>query len=113
MAAPSALLALLLALLSSQSPVAGMRQQAGAKLGGGGGGGDGGARPSAYPALRFRADQTFKILQLTDLHYGEDRRLDERSDKAGAGGQCEGKDWVMGLLWLMWAPLAHALAHAQ
>lgn len=90
MAAPTAFLALLMASLCTQNMVAGMRQQAGAELGGGGNSGGGTARPSAYPALRFRADQTFKILQLTDLHYGEDKRLDERSDKASGAAQGSG-----------------------
>jgi hypothetical protein len=114
MAAPTALLVLLMAAIGCQILVAGMRQQAAAGLSGGGGGGSPSGRPSAYPALRFHSDQTFKILQvlatvlphvwpiqlnalllvcaltphnpnplqLTDLHYGEDRRLDEKSDQA-------------------------------
>ncbi len=121
MAVPTTFLVALMALLSFQSPVYGIRQQAGAELGGGGSGGSGsGGGLSAYPALRFRDDQTFKILQvlstvtrsgmaqalalpktpvssteasclrhllaspmqLTDLHYGEDLRLDAKSDQA-------------------------------
>lgn len=30
--------------------------------------------------LRFRPDGTFKILQITDLHYGEDAAKDAKSD---------------------------------
>ena len=33
--------------------------------------------------LRFSSDGTFKIVQLTDLHYGEDPHLDELSHKVG------------------------------
>lgn len=33
--------------------------------------------------LRFKEDGTFKIVQLTDLHYGEDAALDSQSDEVG------------------------------
>ncbi len=31
--------------------------------------------------LKFRTDGSFKILQMTDLHYGEDEALDASSDQ--------------------------------
>jgi pre-mRNA-splicing factor SYF1 len=33
------------------------------------------------PPLRFKSDDTFRILQLTDLHYGESAALDLKSDE--------------------------------
>jgi hypothetical protein len=33
------------------------------------------------PQLRFQPDGTLKIVQLTDLHYGEDPHLDSLSDQ--------------------------------
>lgn len=49
-------------------------------------GGAGGKRLSQAGApgrgkLRFRPDGTFKILQITDLHYGEDAEKDAKSDE--------------------------------
>ena len=37
------------------------------------------------PQLRFKADGTFKILQLADLHYGHSEEADAHTDKAGHG----------------------------
>ena len=89
MAAPSAsatCLVLAAAILGA-CLVSALRDGAITELAGGAGGGGssaGGGGLSAYPTLRFRADGTFKVLQLTDLHYGEDKRLDELSDQANA-----------------------------
>ena len=33
--------------------------------------------------LRFDKEGTFKIVQFTDLHYGEDAKLDVKSDQVG------------------------------
>lgn len=38
------------------------------------------------PKLRFRADGTFKILQLADLHYGHSEEADAHTDKARHAG---------------------------
>lgn len=62
MAAPAAFLALVLAAIVSQCVVAGMRQQTSAGLGAAAAASRG--TPSAYPALRFRDDQTFHVLQV-------------------------------------------------
>ncbi len=39
------------------------------------------ATPQDPPGLRFTADGTFTLIQLTDLHYGESELSDERSDE--------------------------------
>lgn len=46
------------------------------------GGGAAGDNGFVAGKLRFRTDGTFKILQLTDLHYGESAVLDHQSDEA-------------------------------
>lgn len=43
------------------------------------------ANPFTAGELRFRPDGTFKILQLTDLHYGEDAALDALTDQVWRG----------------------------
>jgi hypothetical protein len=39
------------------------------------------SRPSYGIQLRFNAEGTFKLVQFTDLHYGEHEALDEASTK--------------------------------
>ncbi len=36
---------------------------------------------SAASSLRFRADGTFKVVQFTDLHFGESEALDAKSQE--------------------------------
>ena len=38
------------------------------------------------PKLHFRADGTFKILQLADLHYGHSEEADAHTDKVRHAG---------------------------
>lgn len=42
------------------------------------------ANPFRRAKLRFRPDRTFKILLITDIHYGEDGHLDALTDQAQA-----------------------------
>lgn len=63
--------AMLLCLLGLQCATGLRSDPADAQLQAPSGGGGGPAASTARPQLRFKADCTFKIMQLTDLHYGE------------------------------------------